>query len=169
MRRPALVLAVLMLAACAPDAEPAPASTAPPATSAAPSPAMTATPAPADPLAGCEPEPPTTDLASTVQGVQMPPTVVVESVQEVSSGDDAPGMVDVIAYACGAATEAEHRMLATDIAVGLHESEAGASVHELHVDLYSGGKRTRGLEVDDFQAYTWDRSAAVAPETIWEA
>lgn len=175
--RIAAATAVLLLAACSTSDEEAPATQEPPVAAEATGEATTEPPEettePVDPLAACDPAAPETDLAEALTATPLPDTAVVKAVQEVTPHrDEDQANVDVIVYLCTTGlTDDEHRTVATDLAIAAMEE--GASIGEFHVDQYvtdgDSLEQGPGLSVDDFGMYTWDRDAARAPETNWEA
>ena len=173
--RIAAAAAVLLLAACSTPAEDPPATQEPAAEETTVEEATTVeqTTEPSDPLEACDPSAPETGLADALNATPLPDTAVVKAVQEVRPHrDEDQANVDVIVYLCTTGlTDEEHRTVATDLAIAAMGE--GTPIGEFHVDQYvTDGDRLEqgpGLSVDDFSMYTWDRDAARAPETIWEA
>ena len=177
MKRPVVLAAaaVLTLTACGGESD-APEPTQPAAeepTEQAAQPTPEATTEAADPLAQCDPDEPETSLAEAITSTSMPDTTVVEAVQEVAPHADADQTeVDVVVYLCTTGlTDEEHRTVATDLAIAARDE--GTPIGEFHVDQYIAGEdgleQGPSLSVGDFGMYTWDRDAARAPETAWEA
>lgn len=175
--RIAAAAAVLLLAACSAPEENPPATQEPvntaQATREATEETVEETTEPADPLAACAPEEPDTGLAEALVVTPLPDSTVIKMVQEVAPhSDEDQSNVDVVVYLCttGLADE-EHRAVATDLAISALGE--GTPIGEFHVDQYVTDRDSLeqgpGLSVDDFGMYTWDRDAARAPETIWEA
>jgi len=175
--RIAAAAAVLLLAACSTPQDDPPATQEPPVAEEATSEATTEPPEkttdPVDPLAACDPSEPDTGLAAALTSTPLPDSTVVKMVQEVRPhSDEDQSNVDVIVYLCTTGlTDEEHRVVATDLAITAMGE--GATIGEFHVDQYvtdgDSLEQGPGLSVDDFGMYTWDRDAARAPETIWEA
>lgn len=173
--RIAAAAAVLLLAACSTPAE-EPSVTQEPTveeTTVEEATTVEQTTEPSDPLEACDPAAPETDLAEALTATPLPDTAVVKAVQEVTPHrDEDQSNVDVVVYLCTTGlTDDEHRTVATDLAIAAMEE--GASIGEFHVDQYvtdgDSLEQGPGLSVDDFGMYTWDRDAARAPETNWEA
>lgn len=163
--RPVLIPAMLLLAACSPavpDAAPEP-TTAPPVTAEAtqdPTEAPT-TEAPEE----CMPGEAETPLAEAIHATTLPTGAAVLLVQELEDIDT--GDLDLVVHLCAQPLEGDpFRAVATDLAITVRD--AGAEVDEMIVYQYApDGAQGEALSVDGFGLYTWDRDAAVAPETNW--
>ena len=158
-----------------PEPEPEPTTAAPEPAPEKPAPEPEKAPEPAaTPPAACadsyqEPE---TPLAEVIYASELPDTMQVVMVQEVSPHSDSlyPDRNDVLVYLCTEdMTDEEHRAVATVLATAADAE--GTEIGGFYVKEFTPGpdglEEGDTLHVENFENYLWGGEYAVDPDTRW--